>query len=62
MSFFAPLIRDRDLAQNFERAVGSWSELDSEEQVRVMYLLTQLFRNWENAFYQNQQGTLAPWL
>ncbi len=29
-----------------------------------MYLLTQLFRHWENAFFQQQQDTLAPslWL
>ncbi len=27
-----------------------------------MYLLTQLFRNWENAFYQYRQGTLEPYL
>ena len=60
--FLVPLIQDRDLARSFERAVSGWSELDSEEQVRIMYVLTQLFRNWENAFYQHRQRTLEPWL
>jgi hypothetical protein len=60
--FLLPLIQDRDLAKSFERAVDRWSQLDYEEQVQVMYLLTQLFRNWENAYYQHRQGTLEPWL
>jgi hypothetical protein len=60
--FLLPLIQDRDLAKSFERAVDRWSQMDYEEQVQVMYLLTQLFRNWENAYYQYRQGTLEPWL
>jgi hypothetical protein len=64
--FLSPLIEDPELAAAFERAVASWPEVDPRSRERVMYLLTQLFRNWENAFFQWKQGTLAqglwaPW-
>ncbi len=62
--WLAPLIQDAALADNFEMAVASWYEVEEAQRSRVMYLLTQLFRHWENAFFQQQQGTLAPslWL
>jgi hypothetical protein len=55
-----PVIRDATLAANFEAAVGSWTGIAEAERPRVMYLLTQLFRHWENAYFQQEQGTLAP--
>ena len=58
--FLTPLIQDAALAASFEGAVASWVELDEVQRPRIMYLLTQLFRHWENAFFQHQQGTLAP--
>ena len=52
------LINDSELAASFEGAVGSWADVEESERPRVMYLLTQLFRHWENAFFQQRQGTL----
>ena len=62
--WLAPLIQDAALAESFEVAVTSWTDVQEAQRPRVMYLLTQLFRHWENAFFQQQQGTLAPslWL
>ena len=62
--WLAPIIQDAALAESFEAAVDSWVEVEEAQRPRVMYLLTQLFRHWENAFFQHQQGTLAPslWL
>lgn len=58
--WLAPVIQDAELAANFELAVSDWSGVEEAQRPRVMYLLTQLFRHWENAFFQQQQGTLAP--
>jgi len=55
-----PVINDPVLAANFEIAVASWAEVPKEQRTRIMYLLTQLFRHWENAYFQQEQGTLAP--
>jgi hypothetical protein len=60
--FLLPLIQNHELAQCFERAIDRRSQLSYDEQVQATYLLTQLFRNWESAFYQYRQGTLEPWL
>jgi len=62
--WLAPLIQDAALATSFEVAVSNWAEVEEDQRPRVMFLLTQLFRHWENAFFQQQQGTLAPslWL
>jgi hypothetical protein len=58
--WMAPVIQDAALAASFELAVDSWADVDEVQRPRVMYLLTQLFRHWENAFFQQQQGTLVP--
>ena len=62
--FLLPIIQDASLARAFEQAVARWSDpsIDEERRTRVMYVLTQLFRSWENAFYQHRQGTLEDWL
>lgn len=54
------LIADPDLASGFEVAVADWGNVDEVERPRTMYLITQLFRHWENAYFQYRQGTLAP--
>lgn len=60
--FLLPLIEDPALAEAFERGVEAWSALTSRDQARVNYLFTQLFRTWENVFYQHRQGTLEAGL
>lgn len=48
-----PVIQDATLAANFEVAVASWAEVPEAQRPRVMYLLTQFLRHWENAFFQH---------
>jgi hypothetical protein len=62
--WLAPLVQDAALAASFEVAVENWTDVAEVQRPRLMYLLTQLFRHWENAFFQHQQGALAPnlWL
>lgn len=58
--WLAALIQDRELAAQFESAVEDWSQVGAEDRPRMMFLLTQLFRHWENAWFQHTEGTLAP--
>lgn len=60
--WLSPVIQDPDLAAAFEAAVQGWDRVDEAQRGRVMYLLTQLFRTWENAYFQARQGTLEPGL
>lgn len=62
--FLRPLIEDAALALTFERLAGDWADarVGSEDRTRAMYLLTQLFRTWENVYYQWRQGMLEDWL
>lgn len=56
--WLAAVIADPALADGFEAAVGNWRGVKAEDRARIMYLLTQLFRHWENSFFQYRQGTL----
>lgn len=62
--FLRPLIEDAGLALTFERLAVDWADdrVGSEDRTRAMYLLTQLFRTWENVYYQWRQGMLEDWL
>ncbi len=62
--FLRPMIEDAELARTFERLAEDWEDpaVSVEARTRAMYLLTQLFREWENAYYQWRQGTLEDWL
>lgn len=62
--FLRPMIDDAELARAFELVAEDWNhpEVSAEARTRAMYLLTQLFREWENAYYQWRQGTLEYWL
>lgn len=62
--FLRPVIEDAGLARSFERLAGDWADatVGPEERTRAMYLLTQLFRIWENVYYQWHQGLLEDWL
>lgn len=56
------IIQDAHLASGFEHVVESWDTVDEADRPRLMYLMTQLFRHWENAFFQHRQGTLETTL
>jgi hypothetical protein len=60
--FLSPLVEDPELASRFEAALADWASIDAAERAQVNYLFIQLFRLWENAFFQRQAGTLEPTL
>jgi len=60
MDWLGPLVSDPQLAETFERAVDRWDGLGADDQRRINYLFIQLFRFWENVYYQSRQGTLEP--
>lgn len=60
--FLSPLVHDANLATRFESAVADWMSIEAGERAQINYIFTQLFRMWENAFFQMQEGTLEPTL
>jgi hypothetical protein len=57
-----PMVDDPALAADFERALDEWGDLSLQEQQHLNLLLVQMFRFWENTYYQWRQGMLEPWL
>ncbi|MCA8967089.1 MAG: hypothetical protein H6838_00370 [Planctomycetes bacterium] len=58
-AWIGALVQDRVLAAGFEAAVEDWAAVPDAERPRMNFLLTQLFRHWENAHFQYREGTLA---
>jgi hypothetical protein len=55
-----PFEEDADLARGFARAVEDWHGASPEERSRVLFVLFAMFKLFENAWFQTQQGTLGP--
>lgn len=53
---------DRDLGKLFEKGTKSWSKLNEEDKRTSNFLYIQMFRIWENLYYQNKMKVLEPWL
>jgi hypothetical protein len=62
IEFLHALAVDGALAAKFERAVDEWGTLAPDDQRQANFVFFQMFRLWENAYYQSRQGTLEPWL
>ncbi|WP_274473874.1 hypothetical protein [Mangrovimonas aestuarii] len=60
--FLHQLIVDRDLGKLFEKGTKSWNELNEDDKRTSNFMYIQLFRIWENLFYQNKMKVLEPWL
>ncbi|MBN3582801.1 hypothetical protein JYB64_10435 [Algoriphagus aestuarii] len=60
--FLHQLIVDRDLGKLFEKGIQSWNMLDEDNKRTSNFLYIQMFRIWENLFYQNKMKVLEPWL
>lgn len=60
--FLEKLIENPHLSKLFEQAVESWDSLSLDDKRTSNFLFIQLFRMWENMFYQNRLKTLEPWL
>jgi hypothetical protein len=55
-----PLAEQPSLAEGFAVAVEDWHGATDEQRRRVLFLLFASFKLYENAWFQNQQGTLTP--
>ena len=60
--FLAQLITDPVLGKLFEKGTRSWNNLSEDDKRTSNYLYIQMFRIWENLYYQNKMGVLEPWL
>jgi len=60
--FLRQLVEDKELGKLFENAVNSWDDLNVDDKRTSNYLFIQLFRMWENTYYQNKMGILESWL
>ena len=60
--FLNQLIINKDLGSLFEKGTKSWHDLKEEDKRTSNFMYIQLFRIWENLFYQNKIKVLEPWL
>ncbi|WP_053976602.1 hypothetical protein [Mangrovimonas xylaniphaga] len=60
--FLHQLIVDKDLGKLFEKGTKSWNTLNEDDKRTSNFLYIQLFRIWENLYYQNKMKVLEPWL
>jgi hypothetical protein len=60
--FMRQLVEKKELGTLFENAVQSWNHLNTDDKRTSNYLFIQLFRLWENIYYQNKMDTLESWL
>lgn len=60
--FLHQLIMDRDLGKLFEKGTKSWKSLNEDDKRTSNYVYIQMFRIWENLYYQNKMKVLEPWL
>jgi len=57
-SFLSQLIQDPKLAKLFEDAVKDWNSLSKDDKRTSNFLFIQIFRMWENMFFQNRMKIL----
>ncbi|SFS93322.1 hypothetical protein SAMN04487906_2182 [Zhouia amylolytica] len=60
--FLNQLIANNDLGKLFEKGTKSWKTLEEDDKRTSNYMYIQLFRIWENLYYQNKMKVLEPWL
>lgn len=60
--FLNQLITDPKLGKLFERGTKSWNDLKEEDKRTSNFLYIQMFRIWENLYYQNKMKFLESWL
>ena len=60
--FLHQLIADKELGKLFEKGIKSWMSLDEDDRRTSNFMFIQVFRIWENLYYQNKMKVLEPWL
>src|SRR5438046_4502250 len=55
-----PIAEDRDLMSAFHIVVEDWDGATDDDRMRALPLFFALFKLFENAWFQQRQGTLDP--
>ena len=58
MEFLRQMIENRELGELMEKAVNTWNELNEDDKRTSNYMFIQLFRHWENMYYQHELSVL----
>ena len=58
MEFLRQMIENRELGELMEKAVNTWNELNEDDKRTSNYMFIQLFRHWENMYYQHKLSVL----
>lgn len=58
MEFLRQMIENPELGELMEKAVNSWDELNEDDKRTSNYMFIQLFRHWENMYYQHKLSVL----
>ena len=62
VEFLRQLIENKELGKLFEKGTNSWNTLDEDDKRTSNYLFIQLFRHYENMYYQNKMEVFEAWL
>ena len=58
MEYLRQLIENPRLGELMERAVDSWEDMNEGDKRTSNYMFIQLFRHWENMYYQHKLSVL----
>ena len=58
MEYLRQLIENPELGKLMERAVDSWEDMNEDDKRTTNYMFIQLFRHWENMYYQHKLSVL----
>ena len=62
IEFLRQLVENKELGKLFEKGTMSWNNLNEDDKRTSNYLFLQLFRHYENMYYQNKMGVFEAWL
>jgi len=62
IEFLRQLIEDKVLGKLFEKATLGWNDLGEDDKRTANFLFIQLFRHYENMYYQNKMQVFESWL
>jgi hypothetical protein len=62
MEFLRQLVENERLGRIMEQGTESWESLSMDDKRTVNFLFIQIYRHWENMFYQNRMKVFEGWL
>ena len=62
MEFLRQLVENERLGKIMEEGTESWDSLSLDDKRTVNFLFIQIYRHWENMFYQNRMKVFEGWL